>query len=282
MLPFASSLLALALASQADQPAFGTSEADAAAWIAENCLQHQWHVIEATRFPYAEHAETHLLCTLEDRQIMLSWADDQLVQIETRGMLADILPETGPAMEIQHLRIYPDEVLIHDTRRERTLQLPELNYAANLVAWDNPVWSAGEINAGAWFIPPEIRFGASIEDMEAALAGRCDFLVTRPIDEAWLLTEPEEQYQTDCFGYEIAGYPRMLELVYGDGQLEQVWLLVGPADIERLRTHFTAIHGAPTEEDAQYIVFADWEVAVRKDVPEILLGSDRLQAIWRQ
>ena len=44
----------------------------------------------------------------------------------------------------------------------------------------------------------------------------------------------------------------------------------------------TAEPRAPlTSIDATYEVFDDWHIALRKDRPELLFGSDRLTAIWR-
>lgn len=280
-MPVASLALAALLATQAATPDPGLSEAETRAWFDARCPDAQSFSPDVTHFPFSVHAETHLLCRLEGYQVMASLADGQLLQVEIRGDLSAHRPAGDPAMEFGHLHIWPEEALIHDTRLDRILSFTELNHATILALWDNPAWSGGAAPTGPWFIPDEIRFGATIAETEAALEGQCGLMATRPIDEVWLLTAPQAQHQTDCFGYDIAGYPRKLELVYGDGVLEQVWLMVGPADIARLRAHFTAIHGAPTAETDRYIVFADWTVAVRKDVPEILLGSDRLQAIWR-
>jgi hypothetical protein len=59
-----------------------------------------------------------------------------------------------------------------------------------------------------------------------------------------------------------------------------MWLLFGPADIDRLRRELTARFGAAIHVDDTYEVFDDWRIALRKDKSEILMGSDALAAIW--
>jgi len=259
----------------------GTDANTAEAWLDAECDRVETHTVSPTHHPFALESERHLLCETGDQRLMVSFADDVLLQAELRGDLASALPESEPDIQFGPLRIYASSNLIHDVERDRVLRLTSLNEATLLAFWDNPSWTGQQASTSPFELPAEIRFGASLEEMETALDGRCQMQRTRPIEEVWLLTEPTEQHQIDCFGYEIAGYPRKLEMVFGDGQLEQIWLIVGPAEIERLRARYTVELGAPTQESETYIVFDDWALTLRKDVPEILLGSDRLQAIWR-
>jgi hypothetical protein len=150
------------------------------------------------------------------------------------------------------------------------------------LGWAVPGWTEVPRAAADWAfeIPAEIVFGAALDDVEASLQDRCTLHSVEDIDEAWLETAPAVQRQINCYGYEIAGYPRKLEFVFGDDRLEQMWLLFGPADIDRLRRELTARFGAAIHVDDTYEVFDDWRIALRKDKSEILMGSDALAAIW--
>lgn len=256
--------------------------AELSAWMAENCESLERTEIVPTRFPFARESEVYQHCRAEGAEILVTFADGERLMTEVRGDISGLIPAEDPAFEIETLQVFPQDFLLIDQAASTARIFANPQVLTLFAFWENPAWSGhARMPDGEWFLPPEIVFGASIEDFEAALEPSCGMTMTRPIEEIWLPTEPAEQHQIDCFGYEIAGYPRKVEFIFGDGILQQVWLMVGDADIERLRDHFTALHGEPTSEDETYIVFGDWTLALRKDVPEILIGSDELQQIWR-
>ncbi|WP_300530827.1 hypothetical protein [Maricaulis sp.] len=256
----------------------------AAPWLAAHCTERSDLIQDPTDFPLAQSTMHHVQCTNDGHTRMLTFADDTLIMIETRGEIDGLVPQTAPAMQMAQFDVYPETTTIHDRDAGRLVRLNSLHEANLLLFWDNPAWSGSLPNsqgAPVWNLPDDLAFGSGIAEIETALDGRCLMMRTRTIDEVWLMTEPAEQVQIDCFGYDMAGYPRTLELIFGDGRLEQMWILIGTADIERARAHFTAIHGEPTQETNRYIVFDDWAFSIRKDVPEFLIGSAQLQAIWQ-
>lgn len=262
----------------------GISVEAASGWLAEHCPDRTDIRQSPTDFPMAETTLHNVHCSYETHATMLSFADDRLIHIETRGEIGPMVPQGDPAMQMRHFDVYPETTTVHDRALNRLIRLNALHDANMLLFWDNPAWSGHAPAANGsqdWILLDHINFGSSIAEAETALEGRCSMMRTRPIEEVWLLTEPTEQVQIDCLGYDIAGYPRAAELIFGDGHLEQMWILIGPADIARARAHFAAIHGEPTLETERYIVFDDWALAIRKDVPEFLVGSEALQAIWR-
>ena len=89
------------------------------------------------------------------------------------------------------------------------------------------------------------------------------------------------QQQLDCFGFEYAGFPRKIEAVFGDGILEQVWILTGKPEEDRIRQALTEAYGAPSFVDENWEVFDDGRVMLRKDKPEVLMVSDRLAPLYR-
>jgi hypothetical protein len=148
--------------------------------------------------------------------------------------------------------------------------------------WDNPAWTLDVISAthAEFFLPPEVVFGASLAEMTATLNEACPLSMGRSIDEVWLATEPAAQFQIDCYGYEIAGYPRKLEFVFGDETLQQMWLMFDIGDIPRLREFLTLNYGDAISVDDQYEIFDEGRLALRKDIPEIRMVSDEIAEIF--
>ena len=291
--PLAALALALiaapALAQTAPDIAPGLAFADAAPLLDGACAAQQRFDVAPTLFPDAADSETHILCqgyTLTDGtaagDAVFTFADERLVAIETRGAVDAIRPDADPVAELGGFAVYmPGNVVIR-AGTQQAFRFDALDLAWMALAWDNPVWHGNSpaADVAPFHIPAIVAFGASLEDVQAIAAAECALAPTREIADVWLRTEPARQTQIDCFGPIVAGYPRKLELVFGDGQLEQVWLLLGTADVPRLRSLMTARYGAPIHVDAQYEVFDNWRIALRKDRPELLIGSERLAAIW--
>jgi hypothetical protein len=292
------SLLGLALASPAhSQPtpvaglAFGASERATAATLDEACDSVVRIEVEDTRMPAASESEVHLRCSglaLADGArvdaALFTLADNALILVEGRGNVSALIPATDPMVVVDGWAVYDQgsTVLREDT--DQAWHLAPAALQAFMMFWDNPAWTNDNPASptDAFFIPPEIRFGASFDDIHASLDGACDLRMVQEIEEIWLETEPRVQRQIDCMGYEIGGYPRRLEFVFGDGQLEQMWILFGAGDNARIRDFLTAEHGAPDQVGEVYEAFDGWRVALRKDKFEILMGSEALAEIWRE
>ena len=267
----------------------GLALADASPLLDTACAARQRFDVIPTRFPDAADSETHILChgyTLTDGtaagDAVFTFADERLVAIETRGAVEAMRPDTAPVAELDGFAVYmPDNIVIR-AGTQQAFRFDALDLAWMALAWDNPVWHGNSpaADAAPFDIPEIVAFGTSLDQVQAAAATECALAPIREIADVWLRTEPARQTQIDCFGPVVAGYPRKLELVFGDGQLEQVWLLLGSADVPRLRSLMAARYGAPVHVDAQYEVFDNWRIALRKDRPELLIGSDRLAAIW--
>lgn len=105
-------------------------------------------------------------------------------------------------------------------------------------------------------------------------------VVDRASDQVWLLNQPEVQQQVDCFGFEFAGFPRKIEAVFGDGILEQAWILTGQGEEGRVRDALIAEYGEPTFVNEQWEVFHNKRVMLRKDKPEVLMLSEKLADLF--
>ena len=260
----------------------GITEAEATVWFQEHCDEVSRHVADPVTFPFAEDSEVHIHCALGAQDVYASFGDDKLIQIEMRGDIAPYQPSGEAAAELGWLSVYREPLRIYDAQENRLLWLEDSWQVTQLPFWVNPIWAEGETQIDtAWFIPPEIEWGASLDAVEAAFGDKCTHSYRLTFDEVWLITQPDLLQQIDCFGYDIAGYPRKLELIFGDGQLEQIWVLLGHGDVARAITAFEAQYGAPVFENEQYTVFGHLDVAVRKDKPELLLGSPRVRELWR-
>ncbi|MBX3431283.1 MAG: hypothetical protein KF779_16980 [Hyphomonadaceae bacterium] len=244
-----------------------------------------------TRFPFASNSEVHLRCrnlTLANGRsggdAVFTFADESLIMIETHGEPSAIAPDTAPATTIAEYEVFmPQQILLNRrTRQAWIVATPAL--ASIALSWVNPAWTDDHPVAPSdpFTMPAQIIFGAALSNIEASLEGVCDLMQIQTIEDIWLDTTPTIQQQLDCYGVEIGGYPRKLEFVFGDGQLEQMWVLFGPSDINRLRAALISRYGEPNHVDENYEAFDGWRIALRKDNPEILMGSERLAEIWRR
>ena len=269
----------------------GQNETTARPQIDAACAQVTRIAIPGSRFPQASKREVHLRCrglTLADGRsagdAMFTFADDFLVMIETRGAPAALAPAAKPAAVMGRFEVYmPGRILIDRTKGQDWM-LATAALAPLAFSWENPAWSDDHPSAprAPYTMPAEIVFGATLADIQARVKGVCDVTDVEDIDDIWLDTHPARQQQLDCFGIKIGGYPRKLEFVFGDGRLEQVWILFGSGDVARLHTALVARYGRAIQDNGNYEAFNGWRIAIRKDKSEILMGSDRLAEIWQR
>ena len=261
----------------------GQSEATATSAINAACDRVARIEVMATRFPAASETEVHLRCTtltLTDGRAggdaMFTFADDKLVLIHTRGQADNLRPDAEPVAQFEDFDIYMPQQIIVNAKTGQSAVFGEFPVVPLAFHWDNPAWTSDAVSAtnAEYFLPPEVVFGASLAEMTATLNDVCALAIGRAMDEVWLATKPAVQFQIDCIGYEIAGYPRKLEFVFGDETLQQMWLMFDTGDIPRLREFLTANYGDAISVDDQYEIFDEGRLALRKDIPEIRMVSD--------
>jgi hypothetical protein len=266
----------------------GQSEGIATAVIAAACDGVARIEVTATRFPAANESEVHLRCstlTLADGRAggdaMFTFADDKLVLIHTRGQPGNLRPDAEPVAQFEDFDVYMPHQIIVNAETGQSAVFGEFPIVPLAFHWNNPAWTADTISPtkAEFFLPPEIVFGTSLASMTETLNEACALSVERSIDEVWLVTEPAAQFQIDCYGYEIAGYPRKLEFVFGDETLQQMWVMFDVGDIPRLREFLTVNYGNPISVDEQYEIFDEGRLALRKDIPEIRMVSDEIAEI---
>ena len=137
--------------------------------------------------------------------------------------------------------------------------------------------SAQRSSAGE-FVPRAVRFGATVAETEKALRGLCRTVALRRIDPPFRVLRgiKDKQMQIDCDGLAFAGKPRWAEFVFGDDSLEMVWIMTSKADETALRARMSGIAGAPDRQNAKFVSFAQGRMALRTDVPEVLLYSEKM------
>jgi hypothetical protein len=269
--------------------AVGQSEQASSKAISAACGQITRIEVVNTRFPAASRSEVHLRCkalALADGRpggdAMFTFADDKLVLFEARGASANLRPEGDPAAKVAGFEVFLPQQLVIDEPKDRAVVFGAFALAPLALHWNNPAWSSDHVAAptGDFFLPHEVVFGATRETMTTVLDRSCAVVRGKAIDEVWLATKPSSQFQIDCYGYEMAGYPRKFEFVFGDGVLQQMWLLFDEGDIPRLRAFLTGKFGPSIQVDENYEIFDNWRVALRKDVPELRIASDTIARIW--
>lgn len=124
--------------------------------------------------------------------------------------------------------------------------------------------------------PAAIRWGASLEQTRAALAGKCASMTVRRVDPPFLDVIRDRQMQIDCEGFLFQGRPRHAEFVIGDDRLGMVWIATTPGETPALLAAMTAAYGPPDHDNARYHAFAAHGAALRLDRAEVLFyGPER-------
>lgn len=135
---------------------------------------------------------------------------------------------------------------------------------------------AGAAQAAPFVRPPEVVWGASLEQTKAALAGKCSAMTVRRIDPPFLDVIRDKQMQIDCDGFLFQGRPRWAEFVIGDDRLGMVWIMTTDAEARALLEAMTKAYGPPDRNNANYHAFTKDGAALRLDKAEVLFyGPER-------
>ena len=270
---------------------FGASLETSRASLATRCGSLRSVAVEPASFPLAREREVHLACDrfadgeTTIRQLALTFADDQLVMLYASGNAAASLQALAkrPLQSYLHFTVSFEERLVIDAAIDRAWLLAQEALHPNLFLWPNPYLATAAVaNYEASAAVPEIlRFGGQLDELEPLFEARCDFMHLDTY-RVWLLTQPDLQQQIDCFGYEFAGFPRKIEAVFGDGVLEQAWILTAESEEARVRGALIVEFGEPIYVDSTWEIFDDNRVMLRKDKPEVLMLSDRLAPLFRR
>jgi hypothetical protein len=89
-------------------------------------------------------------------------------------------------------------------------------------------------------------------------------------------SDPNAQLQINCFGVDYLGFPRKIEARFGNKKLNVVWILTAKAEEDRIRQALINQYGKPIFVNDDWEIFNNWQVALRKDKPEVLLMEQNI------
>ena len=238
-------------------------------------------------FPLAENTEQHLICkgiktksgTLS--KAVFTFSDDQLSYIEAHGNVQQSLTAklSDTASTYMDYKIYQKQNLFINTKKDIAwIMTPEAMHP-NLFTWENPYLNKKKEKAleNTGLIPNFLEMGATFENIKNDLEANSSFTIKETLDGS----DPTAQYQINCFGVNYLGFPRKVEARFGDDKLNVVWILTAKAEEDRIRQALIKQYGPPIFQDEAWEVFNNWQVALRKDKPEVLLIEQQLGLAYK-
>jgi hypothetical protein len=148
----------------------------------------------------------------------------------------------------------------------RVLELDPNNFNADVI---RPILADG-------LKPSVIRYGATVAEMQTALAGLCKTMRPRHVEPPSLPDVKDKQVQMDCDGLPFLGKPRRAEFIFRDDSLEMVRVLTTAEEQGSILRLMTDANGPPTQRNNRYIAFTNNRTALRLDRPEVLFYSEKL------
>lgn len=233
-------------------------------------------------FPLAKNKEQHLICsdikteTGTISKAVFTFSDDRLTYIEAHGNVQQSLATklTDTAFTYIDYEVYQKQKLLINSKKDIAWILTNESMHLNLFAWENPYLNKKQQkdlpNTG--LIPTFIKMGATFEELNESIEANSSFTFKETLDGS----DPNAQYQVNCFGVNYLGFPRKIEARFGNDQLNVVWILTGKQEEDRIRQALLKQYGQPIFQDEVWEVFNNWQVALRKDKPEVLLMQQEI------
>ena len=240
--------------------------------------------IENPTFPLAKVKEDHFVCSKVKTEngtfesVVFTFADDTLVYIEARGNTYEtfVSKRTDTARTYMDYEIYPKDKLFLKKDKDVAWIMNKEAMHVNLFTWENPYLESGNrsgIASGpSSEIPVFLKMGSSLDDIKPVLESNSDFINIEELDGS----DPNAQLQINCFGVDYLGFPRKVEARFGDDTLNVVWILTAKGEEDRIRQALINQYGKPIFTNNEWEIFNNWQVALRKDKPEVLLVEENI------
>jgi hypothetical protein len=240
--------------------------------------------VDKPSFPLANSKEEHLVCTQVKTDngiissVVFTFADDKLKYIEARGNARKTLTKmlTDTTRTYLDYDVYVADKLFLKKKEDAAWILTQEGMHTGLFAWENPYLNPdtkNEIKSKySSEIPAFIKMGASFDELKHVLEANSNFTNTEKLDG----TDPNAQIQINCFGVDYLGFPRTFETRFGNNILNVVWILTGKGEEDRIRNALTNQYGKPIFINDNWEIFNNWQVALRKDKPEVLLMEKKI------
>jgi hypothetical protein len=170
--------------------------------------------------------------------------------------------------------VYQKQMLLIDSKKDIAWVLTDEAMFSHLFTWKNPYLDIKRSEAlpNTGLVPAFLKMGANFKELEAPFEANSSFTFRQELDGS----DPNAQYQINCFGVNYLGFPRKAEARFGDDKLNVVWILLGKAEEDRVRQALIKQYGPPIFTDDIWEVYNNWQVAQRKDKPEILLMTQEI------
>ncbi len=240
--------------------------------------------IDNPSFPLAKSKEDHLVCSQVKTvngtisKVVFTFGDDALKYIEAKGNVQKVLTSklTDTSRAYLNYDVYVAKILFINKKEDAAWILTQEGMHTNLFAWRNPYLNSGytkEIKSDySSQIPAFIKMGATLEELKPILETNSTSTNTEELDG----TDPNAQIQINCFGVDYLGFPRKIEARFGDNKLNVVWILTGKKEEDRIRKALISQYGNPIFVNDDWEIFNNWQVALRKDKPEVLLMEKKI------
>lgn len=240
-------------------------------------------------FPLAKTTESHLVCTTVTtmfgtvNKAVFTFADDKLCYIEARGNV--VQPFTAHRKDTA--RIYMDyDVYLKDklfvAKKEDVVRIVTKEVMhTNLFTWSNPYMETNykaEQNLNTTSkLPSFLKMGSALDELRPILEANSSFTSEEVLDGS----DTNADFQLNCFGVDYLGFPRKAEARFGKGILNVVWILTAKGEEDRIRKSLILQYGEPIYVDDTWEVFNNWQVALRKDKPEVLLMEQQIGLAYK-
>jgi len=235
--------------------------------------------IDTPIFPLAESSEHHLVCSSVKtdngviESVVFTFADRKLVYIEARGNSYKTFSSKrkDTARTYMDYEVYAEDKLFLNKKKDIAWIMTAEAMHPNLFTWENPYLNADDkTNAKPYHanvIPEFLVMGSSLENLKPVLEANSKFTHTEELDGS----DPNAQLQVNCFGVDYLGFPRKIEARFGNDTLNVVWILTAKGEEDRIRKALINQYGNPIFTNDDWEIFNNWQVALRKDKPEVLL-----------
>lgn len=233
-------------------------------------------------FPLAKDKEQHLICseikteTGTISKAVFTFSDDRLMYIEAHGHVNKSLAAklTDTALNYMGYEVYFKQKLFIHSKKDMAWILTDESLHPNLFVWQNPYLKTEKPEAmpNSGLIPAFLQMGATFNELQSSLEANSTFTLKEDLDGS----DPNAQYQINCFGVNYLGFPRKAEARFGNDKLNVVWILTGKGEEDRVRQALIKQYGPAIFTDDVWEVFHNWQVALRKDKPEVLLMEQEI------
>lgn len=278
---------------QSQQELGGTMLNESLAAVSHMMKQHsksqKLYEPEGIRFPLASKKESHLVCSEVRTQygsidrVVFTFADDALSYIEARGNVSETLlaHRKDTAQRYMEYHFYPSDKLIVNPKEDAAWIMTDAAMHVNLFTWNNPYLNgkttSKETAEVVTEIPAFLKMGGDLAELLPMFEENSAFTNREELDGS----DPFAQVQINCFGVDYMGFPRKVEARFGKDKLNVVWILTAKAEEARIHTALVEQFGDPIFTNDAWEIYNDWQVALRKDKPEVLLMEKEVGQFYK-